>query len=126
MDDVERLQSIVLASPLLGPILDGWEKVALADGWLAGGSIAQAVWNSVFGFPPLHGISDVDIVYFDQADLSEAAEAQHAARIRDALALPVWIDVKNEARVHLWYGAKFGNPIPPYTSATNAIATFPT
>ena len=126
MDDAERLRSIVLASPLLGPILKGWEKIALADGWLVAGSIAQTVWNSVFGFPPLHGISDVDIVYFDPTDLSEAAEAQHAARIRDALALPVWIDVKNEARVHLWYAAKFGYPIAPYTSATNAIATFPT
>ena len=126
MNDTERLQTIILASPLLRPILDDWEKVALADGWLAGGSIAQTVWNSVFGFPPLHGISDVDIAYFDPADLSEAAEAQHTARIHDALALPVRIDVKNEARVHLWYAAKYGYAIPPYTSATNAIATFPT
>src|SRR5262249_30833403 len=35
-------------------------------------------------------------------------------------------DVKNEARVHLWYQAKFGYPIVPYSSSAEAIATFPT
>lgn len=34
--------------------------------------------------------------------------------------------MKNEARVHLWYEAKFGYPITPYVSTTDAIATFPT
>ena len=32
-------------------------------------------------------------------------------------------DVKNEARVHLWYEARFGAAIPPYQSAEAAIAT---
>ena len=36
------------------------------------------------------------------------------------------LDVKNEARVHLWYEEKFGYPIPPYQSTAAAIATFPT
>src|SRR5262249_30356081 len=31
-----------------------------------------------------------------------------------------------EARVHLWYPAKFGKPIAPYHSTAQAIATFPT
>ena len=35
-------------------------------------------------------------------------------------------DVKNEARVHLWYEAKFGYAIEPYRSTEAAIATFPT
>jgi hypothetical protein len=40
--------------------------------------------------------------------------------------LPVWIDVKNEARVHLWYENKFGYPIAPYPSVKDAINKFPT
>jgi hypothetical protein len=36
------------------------------------------------------------------------------------------IDVKNEARVHLWYEAKFGYAIRPYASVADAITTFPT
>jgi hypothetical protein len=128
MESARQLQSIVATSPLLRPILQNWERVALTDGWLvAGGSIAQTVWNRLFNLPAAHGIADIDIVYFDPADLSEEAEAQHAARIRDVFSdLPVRIDVKNEARVHLWYEAKFGYRISPYKSAPDAIDTFPT
>jgi uncharacterized protein len=36
------------------------------------------------------------------------------------------LDVKNEARVHVWYRQKFGYAIPPYRSSAAAIATFPT
>ena len=114
-------------SPLLHPIIEGWDKLALPDCWLVAGSIAQTVWNQKFNFPSTHGISDVDIVYFDPLDLTGEGEARHAARIRDAFhGLPVWIDVKNEARVHIWYEAKFGFSIAPYTSTVDAIASFPT
>ena len=122
-----RLQAIVIESPLLSPILRNWQGIDLPDCWLVAGAIAQTVWNHSFGFPATHGINDVDIVYFDAGDLSETAEAAHALRIRNSFShLPVWIDVKNEARVHLWYEEKFKYPIDPYRSAADAITTFPT
>lgn len=127
MDQRADLQNIVQKSPLLVPILDCWDRVALPDAWLSAGAIAQTVWNHAFGLPPAHGISDIDIVYFEGDDLSQEAEAAHAGRIGKLFAdLPVRIDVKNEARVHLWYEEKFGNPIRPYSSMEEAIATFPT
>ncbi|NTI41405.1 nucleotidyltransferase family protein [Rhizobium rhizogenes] len=123
----QELQAILLESPLLSALLRNWEEITLPDCWLVAGAITQTVWNHAFGFPPVHGINDVDIVYFDASDLSVDAEAEHSARIRKVFSeLPVWIDVKNEARVHLWYEAKFGYPIDPYTSASQAITTFPT
>lgn len=83
--------------------------------------------TTFFCFPSTHGIKDVDIIYFDADDLSEASEAEHSARIRAAFSgLPVWIDLKNQARVHSWYETKFGYPINPYTSTAEAIAAFPT
>lgn len=121
------LRPILAASPLLAPLLRGWDRIGLPDAWLVAGAIAQTVWNHAFGFSPAHGIADIDIVYFDAADLSQEAEAAQAARLRAAFPdLPAAIDVKNEARVHLWYAAKFGYPIAPYASARDAIATFPT
>ena len=99
----------------------------MPDAWLAAGALAQSVWNSAFGYGLLHGIADVDLVYFDADDLSEAAEARQTERVQRLFAsLPVRLDVKNEARVHLWYRAKFGYPIRPYRSTADAIATFPT
>jgi len=125
--DCAKLESIVLASPILRPIISAWSAISLPDCWLIAGAIAQTVWNNAFGFPPGHGLKDVDLVYFDGSDLSGTGETRHEQRIRCLFAhLPAKVDVKNEARVHLWYPEKFGNPIPPYVSAEHAIATFPT
>ena len=115
------------SSPLLGPVLDRWDGIRLPDAWLVAGAVAQTVWNAKFGFPPDHGIRDVDIVYFDETDLTEESEETEERRIRSLFAdLTVQFDVKNEARVHLWYEKKFGRAIPPYRSTEDAVATFPT
>src|ERR1700732_3505684 len=59
--------------------------------------------------------------------ISRTSEARHEERIRHLFArLPAKVDVKNKARVHLWYAEKFGQPISPYVSTTDAITTFPT
>ena len=36
------------------------------------------------------------------------------------------LDVRNQARVHLWYERRFGRPLAPYRSVEHAIATWPT
>jgi hypothetical protein len=121
------LRSILSRSPLVAAIVDRWPAIGLPDCWLVAGCLAQTVWNDASGLPPTHGISDIDLVYFEAGDLSQEAEADHAARIRGLFAdLGLWIDVKNEARVHLWYAEKFGDALPPYVSTEDAITTFPT
>ena len=109
-----ELQAILSRSPLVAAIVDRWSDIRLPDCWLVAGCLAQTVWNEAFGLPATHGISDVDLVYFDGDDLSQGAEASHAARIRALFAdLGLWVDVKNEARVHLWYAEKFGSTLAP-------------
>lgn len=123
----EAVWRIATGHPLIRVILDRWPSVALPDGWLSGSLLAQAHWNATFGLPPLNGIADADIIYFDADDLTEEGEAQHAARVAALFAdLPVRFDVKNEARVHLWYPDHFGRVIPPYRSSRDATETFPT
>jgi hypothetical protein len=125
--DVARLERLILASPILSPIVRQWEAIALPDCWLVAGALAQTVWNDTFGCEPDYGMKDIDLVYFDGSDLSEAAEAEHEARIRHLFSgRGITIDVKNEARVHLWYSRKFGGEILPYTSTRHAITAFPT
>ena len=85
------------------------------------------MWNAKFGNKPAFGISDIDLVYFDAGDLSVETEQTHALRINHMFKeLQIHLDVKNEARVHLWYAEKFGYPIEPYQSGKDAINTFPT
>jgi uncharacterized protein len=123
----DLLRPILARSPIVTTVIDRWSEIALPDCWLVAGCLAQTVWNDAFGLPPTHGISDIDLVYFEGGDLSAETEAGHAERIRPLFAdLGLWIDVKNEARVHLWYAEKFGSAQAPYVSTEDAISTFPT
>lgn len=123
----DLLRSILARSPIVSTVVDRWSEIGLPDGRLVAGCLAQTVWNDVFKLPPRHGLSDIDLVYFDGGDLSAETEAGHAERVRTLFAdLGLWVDVKNEARVHLWYAEKFGTTQAPYVSTEDAITTFPT
>jgi len=109
----------------LGEILERFEEIALPDSWLVAGAIAQTIWNLRCEQPAEFGLKDVDLIYFDEQDLSFDAEASHERRLRDLFQhLPIKLDVKNEARVHLWYEDRFGDAIKLYSSSADAIATF--
>ncbi len=122
-DGPAELGRLLRANPVASAVLLRATELDLPDWYLGAGSVAQTVWNHLHAFPPGHGIEDYDLVYFDPRDLTEAGERAAADRFRD-LAAPV--DVKNEARVHLWCADRFGTPIPPYRSAEDALATWPT
>jgi hypothetical protein len=38
--------------------------------------------------------------------------------------LPADVEIRNEARVHLWYEKKFGAPCPPHDCVESAIDSF--
>lgn len=118
---------VLRAHPWIGPLLARWSALELPDAWLSGSALAQAWWNHRLGLEATHGIADLDLRYFDAQDLSPAAEACRAKRVSACFAaLPVLLDIKNQARVHHWYAQRFGRAIVPYRSAREAIATFPT
>jgi uncharacterized protein len=123
----ERLEVAVARNRSLSELLARFDDIGLSDGWLVAGAIAQTVWNMAFQKPAESGVKDVDLVYFDADDLSAESEAAHERRLRDLFRhLPIKLDVKNEARVHLWYEARFGYPIAAYSSTQDAISSFPT
>ncbi|GKT47772.1 uncharacterized protein ColSpa_07953 [Colletotrichum spaethianum] len=94
----------------------------LPNWYLAGGAVSQTIWNSVANFAPDTGISDYDLVYFDDSDLSYEAEDAVIRRGREVFAdIPVEVEIRNQARVHLWYEAKFGAPCPRHESVEAGI-----
>lgn len=110
----------------LGEVLERACVLALPGWYLAAGALCQTVWNVVSGFPPDAGIRDYDLVYFDGADLSwDAEDAAIRAGRRRFADLPAEVEIRNQARVHLWYEGKFGRPCLPYDCAEAAIDTFP-
>ena len=112
-------------NPAVAAILDGFAEIDLPDCWLVAGVISQTLWNLAHDRPPDADILDIDLIYCDPTDLSAEAEAAHEARLRARFPL-IKLDVKNQARVHFWYPARFGREITQYQSSAEAIATFPT
>ena len=92
-------------------------------GWyLVAGCLYQTVWNVVTRQPPEAGILDYDLAYFDESDLSWDAENQvieAGYQTFGGLAVPV--QIRNQARVHLWYEQKFGMPCRPYELAPRHV-----
>ena len=83
------------------------------------------MWNSLTGRPAGTGARDADLFYFDDDTGWDAEDA--VIRRGDGLFadLPVPVEIRNEARVHLWYGEKFGTSAPPpFRSAAEPIAGF--
>ena len=123
----EKLEDALEANHVVTEVLGKWAEVALPNCWIVAGVIVQSYWNAMHELPPLHGVNDIDLIYFDSTDLAETSESGHALRISGMFDdLGVRFDVKNEARVHLWYESRFGYAIEPYASSEDAIDTFPT
>jgi hypothetical protein len=114
--------ALVRKNPAVATILDRMPSLAAPDAWLTAGCLAQTVWNLQTGRPPGENIRDYDLFYFDE-DLGWDAEDEVIRRGTDLFGrLPV--EIRNQARVHLWFGPKFGYDIPPLRSACEGIDRF--
>jgi uncharacterized protein len=124
---VRVLKEIVFSSEVLSGALERARLLGLENYYIGAGFVAQTVWNSLFGMPLTHGIKDIDLVYFDDKNLDEESENLVCIRARELYSdFALEIDVKNQARVHLWYENHFGYPISPYCSLESAIDHWPT
>jgi hypothetical protein len=118
------LIAAALANPINRKILERLPLMGAPNACLVAGSIYQALWNALSDRPAAEGVKDYDLFYFDD-DLSYEAEDRVIQRARHLFAdLDVLIDVKNEARVHLWYPQRFGGDYPPLHRVEDGIARF--
>lgn len=120
----DEFLALALQNPVNGAILDELPRLALPDAWLVAGCLAQTVWNVLTGRAIDHGISDYDAFYFDP-DTSREAEDTVIRTLHERLGhLGAKIEIRNQARVHLWYPGKHGLPYPPLTRAIDGIDRF--
>ncbi|MCD0481061.1 nucleotidyltransferase family protein [Streptacidiphilus sp. ASG 303] len=119
------LRSALSRNGVLLEVLDRAAGLDLPGWYLTGGCVVQTVWNAVTGRPPAHGIKDYDLFFFDDRDLSWEAEDAVVRAAGDAFGgLTAEVEVRNEARVHLWYEERFGVPCAPHGSTEAAIDSF--
>jgi hypothetical protein len=121
----DALETVIRGEPVLMRVLATIGRLGIPDGWLASGAIYNCVWNSLTQRPALHGVNDFDIIYFDGADLSWEAEDRVIKAIESALhGVPVPVQPRNQARVHLWFEQKFGFPFAPLTEAKESLLRY--
>lgn len=126
MQQIQLLHEILQNNQPLYHVIEESQRLNLPEYYIGAGCIAQTVWNYQNGNPLLTGINDIDFVYFD-CDLSPESENSMIQAIQSRFTdCPLKLDIKNQARVHVWYKAHFGYDIIPYESIEAAINTWPT
>jgi len=120
----EDFLTAALRNPIHEIIAGELFQLALPDAWIVAGCLVQTVWNVQTRRGVDYGISDYDVFYFDP-DISWAAEDAVIRKLTAWLGdVGAPVEVRNQARVHLWYPDKHGLPYPPLHRSTDGIDRF--
>ena len=124
-DLTTQLDDILRRSEPLMQVLHVLRGLDLPDWQVFSGAVYQRVFNHQTGRDLDYGIKDYDVGYFD-ADTSYEAEDAVIHRVAAAFEPPLrdMVEVRNQARVHLWFEGKFGEPYAPLTSSAEALGRF--
>jgi hypothetical protein len=104
--DAQRLQ-----------ILHCVAQLGLAECYVAAGFVRNMVWDHRHGYPPTP-LQDVDVIYFDAAELEPASASRYQATLQRQLPEVNW-QVKNQALMHQRNGDA------PYRSCLDAMSYWP-
>ncbi len=122
--DTDAFLATALRNPVNEAIAEELLRRALPDAWIVSGCLVQICWNMKTGRAVDHGINDYDIFYFDP-DTSWQAEDAVIRHLQARLGhLEVKIEVRNQARVHLWYPQKHGLPYPALHCSADGFDQF--
>jgi len=123
-----RLIAIIHGVPTTMQVLRVIRDLDLPDAMIFSGAVYQPVWNHLTGRAPDYGIKDYDVAYHDASDTSYEAEDVVIQRVAAAFEPPLraLVEVRNQARVHLWFEKKFGadEPYPPLENSAAALKRF--
>jgi hypothetical protein len=124
-EQAAAIERFIRDEPVLMAVLEGLRDDGLPDPLLVAGAIYNLAWNRLSGRPALSGINDIDVFYFDP-DTSWDAEDAVIRRLTARFAgLPLPVQVRNQARVHLWFPQKFGvSDFVPLTSAAEMLGRY--
>ena len=122
--DKDDFLAAALRNPVNEIIAEELFRLALPDAWIVSGCLVQTAWNVQTMRAVDYGIADYDVFYFDP-DTSWQAEDAVIRKLQGVLAkLDVKVEVRNQARVHLWYPQKHGLPYPALHCSTDGIDRF--
>ena len=122
---LKAFEDMIVSNTIVAAMLDRAAGLALPGWYLTAGCLFQTVWNRLLGFPPTRGIRDYDLFYFDDRDTTWEAEDRVIRTCAEAFGdLAVPVEVRNQARVHLWYPDRFGVAVDPFRTCEDGIDAF--
>lgn len=121
----DELKRILRASPRVMTVLEGMNAIGLPDPLLVSGAVYQTAWNAITGRPCDYGIKDFDAVFFDPDTGWDAEDAW----IKKAAAyfeppLDALVEIRNQARVHIWFPDKYGEAYEPLRNSAESLERF--
>jgi hypothetical protein len=117
------LESIIRSDDWFMEVLGTVRQAGIPDAWVGAGVVRDLVWSGP-EFRPAD-VRDVDVAFFDPADLSRAGDERVTARLTGLDPRVPW-EATNQAAVHTWYPAFFGTgPVDPLTSIADGVTTWP-
>ena len=107
------LRELIAGDPWRMQVLRAVRALDLPDWAIGAGFVRSRVWDWLSGDASTTVPTDIDVLYYDTADLSPARETEFERRLNEALPGP-W-SVTNQARMHV------DNDEPPYASTEDAL-----
>jgi hypothetical protein len=104
---------IIAQDPVGMKQLRAVRALGLPDWCIAAGFVRNRVWDHLHGISPPRAPADIDVLYYDRADLSKTSELAFEARLTALLPAP-W-QVRNQARMHL------PKNLPQHTSTSDSM-----
>lgn len=120
----DRLHEIVINSAWFMSVLRAVRELALPSWCVGAGALRNLVWDHLHGYTSPTRLADVDVAYFDVADLSAERDLELEQCLVALLPAVPW-EVTNQAGVHVWFGAHFGHAVEPLRSLAEAVASWP-
>lgn len=103
-----ELINIIQDDNYIMAVLKTVETLQLHDSWVAAGFIRNKVWDLLFDVQSAK--TDIDVIYYDQYNLSEQLEKEIEEELVKIMPREPW-SIKNQARMHL------KNNTSPYQSS---------
>lgn len=98
----ELLKKIIMSNDMLNEVITKVHLLELDQYYIGAGSIVQTIWNYLSSYPLDKGINDIDVVYFNKIDSSYEEENEVIEKAKQLFKdVPIQLDIKNQARVHL-------------------------
>ena len=125
-EQYETFVSILEKNKDLMAVLDYITELKLPNFYIAAGSVFQTIWNYYDGNDLNFGIKDIDVIYYNNSDLSVEKDLEYYNIINTyikAKGFNYEVDVSNEARMHLWkIEHNQGDNVEQYKNSEDAMS----